>query len=236
MAAALAHVWAAGTTVEALPPQAPPPPPPPLILPSPPPPPPCASNFNKLTDLCTEIDWIGLADNIIRSSLLASNEESYLFQHGLTIESDIKSLVNFFNNTAASSEVRQRFLAMPAAPQNAKSTAVAPTQMADETNPYRGAFAQVSQWKHQQGWESIVAAHSRVAVRCNRLYMEGGSEFMAKHCYWNVDALRGGDGSEVLRYPDPQWTIVEDCCERLHRPILQLSDAVWATTRERVQP
>ena len=53
-----------------------------------------------------EIDWTALADNIIRSSLLASNEESYLFRHGLTIESDIQALIYFFNNTAASAEVR----------------------------------------------------------------------------------------------------------------------------------
>ena len=62
--------------------------------PPPPPPPPI------------EIDWTALADNIIRSSLLASNEESYLFRHGLTIESDIQALIYFFNNTAASAEVR----------------------------------------------------------------------------------------------------------------------------------
>jgi len=32
------------------------------------------------------------------------------------------------------------------------------------------------------------------------------------------------DGAEVLRYPDPWWSIVFDCCELLERPVLQLSD------------
>ena len=32
------------------------------------------------------------------------------------------------------------------------------------------------------------------------------------------------DGAEVLRYPDPWWSIVFDCCELLERPVLPLSD------------
>jgi len=167
--------------------------------PSPPPPPPPPPPIL--------VDWDALRENIVRSSLLASNEESYLFRHGLTVESDIRAMIYFFNNTAAS--------------------AIGKT----ESNPYRGAFAQISEWKHQSGWESIVRAHSNVAVQCKQLYLEGGQEFVAKMCYWNVDAVRGADDSEVLRYPEPEWTIVYDCCNRLERPVLQLTDAVWATTR-----
>ena len=113
------------------------------------------------------------------------------------------------------------------------------------SNPYRGAMARMSEWKHQEGWSSIVTAHSEVAVQCKALYMEGGTEFKAKNCYWNVDALRSADpiqaganqvppvgvgeypypdDAEVLRYPDPWWSIVFDCCELLQRPVLQLSD------------
>ena len=194
--------------------------------PPPPPPPPIF------------IDWERLAENIITSSLLASNKQSFLFKHGLTVETDIKALVSFFNNTAASYEGTT------------------------PSNPYRGAMARMSEWKNQEGWSSIVTAHSEVAVQCKALYMEGGAEFKAPHCYWNpdpnrtvtpasapttspkprpstqakncywnVDALHGANGAEVLRYPDPWWSIVFDCCELLQRPVLQLSDAVWATTR-----
>ena len=47
------------------------------------------------------------------------------------------------------------------------------------SNPYRGAMARMSEWKHQEGWSSIVTAHSEVAVQCKALYTEGGVEFKA---------------------------------------------------------
>jgi hypothetical protein len=56
--------------------------------------------------------------------------------------------------------------------------------------------------------------------------MEGGEEFTAKHCFWNIQSL-----ANRTVYPSPQWTIVEDCCERLQRPVMHVHDAVWATTR-----
>jgi hypothetical protein len=71
-----------------------------------------------------------------------------------------------------------------------------------------------------------VQAHSDVAVQCRGLYMEGGEEFTAKHCFWNIQSL-----ATSIVYPSPQWTIVETCCEQLNRPLLQVHDAVWATTR-----
>ena len=55
----------------------------------------------------------------------------------------------------------------------------APVQGTTPSNPYRGAMARMSEWKHQEGWSSIVTAHSEVAVQCKALYTEGGEEFKA---------------------------------------------------------
>eukprot|EP00966_Prymnesium_polylepis_P119262 2755906-Prymnesium_polylepis.1 len=123
---------------------------------------------------------------------------------GTTIEQDIQALIDFFNKTAAESQ--------------------------DPSNPYRGAFAQISEWRQQDGWSSIVSAHSNVAVRCKTLYMDGAEEFVKKHCYWNIQS-KESSGTREFVYPSPQWTIVEDCCEKLERPVLRVHDAVWATTR-----
>ena len=121
-----------------------------------------------------------------------------------TCRLSVQALVSFFNNTCTEAQESD----------------------GDASNPYRGAFAQVSQWRQQKGWSSIVKAHSDVAVQCRGLYMEGGEEFTAKHCFWNIQSL-----ANATVYPSPQWTIVETCCEQLDRPVLRVSDAVWATTR-----
>lgn len=145
--------------------------------------------------------WAQLIDNIARSSLLNTAP-------GSTLERDVQALIHFFNNTCTTAQEED----------------------ADASNPYRGAFAQVSLWREQRGWNSIVQAHSDVAVQCRALYMEGGEEFVAKHCFWNIESLESADDSNIV-YPTPRWTIVEDCCERLDRPVLRVRDAVWATTR-----
>lgn len=141
--------------------------------------------------------WAELQQDVARS-------ESLNTVPGQTLERDVQALIDFFNNTCTESQADSN----------------------DASNPYRGAFAQVSQWRQQKGWESIVAAHSDVAVQCRGLYMEGGEEFTAKHCFWNIRSL-----PNATVYPSPQWTIVETCCERLERPVLKVHDAVWATTR-----
>ena len=98
------------------------------------------------------------------------------------------------------------------------------------TEPYRGAFAQISEWRQQSGWSSIVEAHSSVAVRCKSLYMQDAEEFVTKHCFFNIESNLDA-GTRVTTYPTPRWSIVEDCCENLERPVLRVHDAVWATTR-----
>ena len=148
--------------------------------------------------------WQALIENIAQSSLLNTRP-------GSTLERDVQALIFFFNNTCTASQA----------------------DADDVANPYRGAFAQVSQWREQKGWRSIVQAHSSVAVQCKALYMEGGEEFAAKHCFWNIQSLRGSNNTV---YPSPRWTIVEDCCEALERPLLKVNDAVWATTRGTRRP
>ena len=144
--------------------------------------------------------WSKLVRNIERSSNLNT-------QPGSTLERDVQALIFFFNNTCTEA-----------------------VENAGSNNPYRGAFSLKSQWLQQQGWESIVRAHSSVQVQCRSLYMEGGEELAAKHCFWNIQSLEEGTVNGT-RYPNPRWTIIEDCCEKLQRPVLQIRDAVWATTR-----
>ena len=146
--------------------------------------------------------WNTLILNIARSSLLNTRP-------GSTVERDVQALIFFFNNTCTASQA----------------------DPSDIFNPYRGAFAQVSQWREQKGWRSIVQAHSNVVVQCRALYMEGGEEFIAKHCFWNIQSMPWNPINNGTVYPSPQWTIVEDCCELLQRPVLRVNDAVWATTR-----
>jgi hypothetical protein len=128
--------------------------------------------------------WTELVDNIARSSNLNTRP-------GSTIERDVQALIFFFNNTCTASQGDPN----------------------DAANPYRGAFAQVSQWRQNEGWQSIVEAHSNVQVQCRTLYMEGGEEFAAKHCFWNIGSLEqmgGANGTSLvplIRYPDPEWTM-----------------------------
>ena len=44
------------------------------------------------------------------------------------------------------------------------------------------------------------------------------------------------DDAEVLRYPDPWWSIVFDCCELLQRPVLQLSDLPYPSPTPNPDP
>ena len=52
---------------------------------------------------------------------------------------------------------------------------------------------------------------------------------------WNIDSFtqNGTNGTSIplLKYPDPHWSIVVECCEQLNRPTLRITDAVFATTK-----
>ena len=144
-----------------------------------------------------QAQWTALIENIARSSLLNTAP-------GTTLERDVQALISFFNNTCTAAVDDSR----------------------DTANPYRGAFSLVSQWRQQRGWQSIVRAHSNVAVQCRALYMEGGVEFASKHCFWNIQSLCTNADKECedaglngTVFPSPRWTIVEDCCEQLERPV-----------------
>ena len=140
-----------------------------------------------------QTNWDQITENIARSSLLNTAP-------GTTIERDVQALIFFFNNTCTAAQ----------------------SDANDAANPYRGAFAQISQWRQNKGWESIVRAHSEVPVQCKALYMEGGEEFAAKHCS-ERRLLQTVNGTLVplYRYPDPHWSIVVECCEQLERPTLK---------------
>lgn len=67
-------------------------------------------------------------------------------------------------------------------------------------------------------------------MQCNALYLEGGVEFVRKFCYQNIQTSVNTTGFRTDSFPSPQWTIIEDCCELFERPIIHITDAVFATT------
>ena len=70
--------------------------------------------------------WTALIENIARSSLLNT-------QPGSTLERDVQALIVFFNNTCTAAQ----------------------SDANDAANPYRGAFAQISQWRQNKGWARV---------------------------------------------------------------------------------
>ena len=75
--------------------------------------------------------WELITENIAKSSQLNTAP-------GTTLERDVQALIFFFNNTCTAAQ----------------------SDANDAANPYRGAFAQISQWRQNKGWASIVRAQN----------------------------------------------------------------------------
>ena len=102
----------------------------------------------------------------------------------------------------------------------------------DAANPYRGAFAQISLWRREQGGESIGRAQ-RCPCSARRCRWRAARN-SRRHASGTIDSLQqtvNGTLVPLYRYPDPHWSIVVECCEQLERPTLRIADAVFATTR-----
>ena len=79
-------------------------------------------------------------------------------------------------------------------------------------NPYRGAFegldeyvegqlngpelsrqaASLATWKHMEGWDSILSAHTSARTLCTELKLDGNESFTRQLCYDKIFASDGG--------------------------------------------
>jgi hypothetical protein len=96
---------------------------------------------------------------------------------------------------------------------------------------YRGAFeghnhtiaalgmaarraASLNQWKRMDGWETILTAHTSTSALCTALKLEGNVSFTREFCYETINA-----SSQGPLFPNPRWSIIEDCCLKFNRTI-----------------
>ena len=86
-------------------------------------------------------------------------------------------------------------------------------------NPYRGAFegldeyvegqlngaelsrraASLATWKHMEGWDSILTAHTSALTLCTELKLDGNESFTRQLCY---DKIFASDGGPI--FPSPR--------------------------------
>lgn len=86
-------------------------------------------------------------------------------------------------------------------------------------NPYRGAFeglneylegqlngaalsrraASLATWKHMEGWDSIMTAHTSALALCTELKLDGNESFTRQLCY---DKIFASDGGPI--FPSPR--------------------------------
>jgi hypothetical protein len=71
-----------------------------------------------------------------------------------------------------------------------------------------------NEWKHMDGWESILTAHTSTLALCTELKIDGNVNFTRSLCYENINASAVGP-----RFPDPRWSIIEDCCLKFNRTV-----------------
>ena len=135
-----------------------------------------------------------------------------------TIDREFKALVDLFNQTTGGAR-----------------------------DVYRGAFeglddfkagdgattrreASQNQWKHMRGWESILTAHTSTLALCTELKLDANGDtnvnFTRSFCYDNINASAAGP-----RFPDPRWSIIEDCCLKYNRTVGHGNDAFFWTDR-----
>ena len=108
---------------------------------------------------------------------------------------------------------------------------------------YRGAFegldrmhassgtltrraASLNKWKHMEGWESILTAHTSALTLCTKLKLDGSDPFVTNEkadgtarsnfCYANINASTIGP-----MFPNPRWSVIEDCCLKYNQTVRQ---------------
>ena len=146
-------------------------------------------------------DWV----RIIRDFYCDEKCEARL-QRAPTIDREFKALVDLFNQTTGGPR-----------------------------DVYRGAFeglsvysssggtvsrraASLNKWLHVDGWDSILVAHTSTLTMCTELKLEGNVSFTRSFCYDNINA-----SVVPPRFPDPRWSIIEDCCLKFNRTVHRTS-------------
>ena len=94
---------------------------------------------------------------------------------------------------------------------------------------YRGAYEGLggglstrSLWTHKNGWDTILSAHTATKALCTELkldFVQGGATqtnrtFTRDSCYEHINASSVGP-----IFPDPEWSIIEDCCLKFNRTV-----------------
>lgn len=72
----------------------------------------------------------------------------------------------------------------------------------------------LNQWKHMEGWETILTAHTSTLALCTELKLDGDVSFTRSFCYDNINASVSGP-----QFPDPRWSVIEDCCLKFNRTV-----------------
>ena len=74
--------------------------------------------------------------------------------------------------------------------------------------------ASLNKWKHMDGWETILTAHTSTLALCTELKIDGNVSFTRDLCYDTINATASGP-----RFPNPRWSIIEDCCLKFNRTV-----------------
>ena len=119
-----------------------------------------------------------------------------------TIDREFKALVDIFNQTTGGPRDVYR-----GAFEGHNHTIVALGMAARRA-------ASLNQWKHMDGWETILTAHTSTSALCTALKLEGNVSFTREFCYETINA-----SSQGPLFPDPKWSIIEDCCLKFNRTI-----------------
>ena len=119
-----------------------------------------------------------------------------------TIDSEFKALVDIFNRTTGG-------------PRDVYRGAF---EGIDEMHTSGGALsrraASKNTWKHMNGWDSILSAHTSTLTLCTELKLDGNVTFTRSFCYDSINASSTGP-----RLPDPRWSVIEDCCLKFNRTV-----------------
>lgn len=131
-----------------------------------------------------------------------------------TIDREFKALVDLFNQTTG----------------GARDVYRGAFQGLDEMIASDGGLtrkeASLNQWKNMHGWESILTAHTSTLALCTELKLDGSVNFTRSFCYENINASASGP-----LFPDPRWSVIEDCCLKYNRTVGHGNDAFYWTDR-----
>lgn len=128
-----------------------------------------------------------------------------------TIDREFKSLVDIFNQTTGG-------------PRDVYRGAFEGLDEYAQSGSLSRRAASRNEWKHMDGWETILTAHTSTLALCTDLKLDGNVNFTRFFCYGNINASESGP-----RFPDPRWSVIEDCCLKFNRTVGHGMDAFFWT-------